>query len=237
MPISRDIIATIRNLIRHEQSARKIGSVQEAERFAEKIQTLLFEHKVSAAQIGEEGDQPEAGRVGEERMPIGRNIRYGGVRVPLEDSRLMHAIAGAHFCHALVVPQSNVILIIGTEEDRAVVSAMFRFLVGAMKRLARQEEQAARRARKSTRQFKPYFYLGFTSSIRRRYQEIRRKADGESAALVLVRADQLTERYVAENYEAQAIRPRKPARINKIAFFSGVAAGSRVDLSTRVMSR
>jgi len=226
------IIDVIRKLIRKEQSVRQCSTPEEAAKFAARIQELLINYKISVSEVVVD-NEPKP-RVGEERVRSGSySVRFGRGHVPLEDNRMMAVVSAAHFCKAICVPGTNTILLVGEEQDRAVVVEMFRFLLSTMKRQARIEKQKARLARRSVRKFNPHFYLGFTSAVDRRYEEMRAKADGETTALV--RADALVKQYVEANYETVKRETRKQSRINKNAYFAGVHHGSKVDLGTNVL--
>jgi hypothetical protein len=230
---NQGIIDKIRKLIRHERSARDMGSAAEAEAFAAKIHALLLQHKISMSEVAVEDEQAEPPRVGEEEIPIGGKPRYGSVRK--EDSRLMNVIAKHHFCQAIIIGGTNLVILVGAEDDRAVVAEMFRFLNSTMKRLARLEEEKTKAARRSVRRFKPHFYLGFAGAIHRRYAKMREAADAGSTALI--RADALVKSYVQENLKTEPVQPRKEKKsINKNGYFAGVAAGSQVSLGTNVLS-
>lgn len=49
--MNKSIIEKLRKLIRHERSAREIGSIAEAEAFAERIQSLCDEYNLSISEI------------------------------------------------------------------------------------------------------------------------------------------------------------------------------------------
>lgn len=231
-----NIVDKIKKLIKHEQSARKIGSIDEANKFAGKIQQLCIDHKISLASVESDDDVNASQRIGHEEATSGSRLRYArNARVPAEDNRLMQVVAKAHFCQALLVQHSNAIIVIGAQDDRAIAVAMFRFLSRTMKSLARLEKEKCRKARRSIRRFQPHFYWGLTVTVRKRYEEIRRKAESESTALVLVRADQLVKQYMESNFETESATHRKQPRINKTAYFAGVMHGGRVDLSTKVI--
>lgn len=222
------IIDKIKKLIKHQGGNR---TAEEAAAFAAKIQQLCIDHKIAAEHVRID-DEPETGKVGEERVKTGsHSVRYGRGYVPLEDNRIMRVVAEAHFCQAICLMGTNNILLVGEEQDRAVAVEMFRFLSSTMKRLARIEEEKTKRARRSVRRFKPNFYLGFTGVVRRRYEDMRKTNE----CTALVRADALVKRYVASNYETVSVKPRKDARINKSGYFAGVVAGSKVDLGTNVI--
>src|SRR6266478_9558555 len=95
------IIDLIKKLIRHERSARKCSTAEEASAFAAKIQQLCIDHKIEAEQL-QVDDETERQGIGEEVFsPYRRRWRGRGVYVSGEDSRLMHVVADAHFCQAI----------------------------------------------------------------------------------------------------------------------------------------
>jgi hypothetical protein len=224
------IIDRLKKLIRHERSARQCSTPEEAAAFAARIQEQLSKHKNEMSEVRVD-NEPED-RVGEQTVKAGHySVRFGRGYVPLEDNRMMRVVSEAYFCSAIGLPRTNKILLVGAEEDRAVVVEMFRFLTSTMKRMARDEEEKTRRARRSVRKFKPHFYLGFTRTVDRRYEAMRETNE----CTALVRADALVRQYVESNYETVKQAPRKQKRINKNGYFAGVVAGSQVDLGTNVL--
>lgn len=228
------IIDKIKKLIRHERSARKCSTPEEASAFAAKIQQLCIDHKISVDHLSVD-DETAGGKINHEEFATSRAARYGYRQcVRGEDSRLMHAVAGAHFCQAIVMAHSNCILIIGEEQDRAVCVEMFQFLRRAMRVGAIREEEAQKKARRTVRRFFYWFCLGFVQTIDKRYQELRAQADAASTALA--KADALVKRYVAENFETHTTPTRKvKGRMNLEAALAGMQHGHRVSLSSRVM--
>jgi hypothetical protein len=98
MKVTDRIIERIKKLIRHEQSARKCSTPEEAAAFAARIQELLIRHKIEMSEIDLSEADGDPG-LGEERVATGRSFRYGrGARVQLADNILMSAVAEAHFC-------------------------------------------------------------------------------------------------------------------------------------------
>jgi len=226
------IIDKIKKLIRHEQSARSCSTKEEAAAFAAKIHELLAQHKINLSEVAVDDESAKA-KVGEEEVQTGRKLRYGGGYVPLEDNCLMNVIAKAHFCQAVLLAGTNVILVVGEEQDRAVVVEMFRFLLSTMKRLARIEEEVTRKKRLSVRKFKPYFYRGFTYAVWQRYDALQQK---ESECTALVRANALVKAYVAEKHKTEEVKTRKrKGRHNRHGYFAGLHHGRQVDLGTNVM--
>jgi hypothetical protein len=234
--MSNRIIDLIKKLIKHERSARKCSTPEEAEAFAAKIQQLCIDHKIEAEQLNVDDDAAQQG-IGEELFsPSRKKWRGRGVYVSGEDSRLMHVVATAHFCQAIVMAQTNCILVVGEEQDRAVCVEMFQFLRRTMRTNAVKEEAEQRRRRRSIRKFRYYFTLGFTRVIDRRYHELREAADNTTTALV--RADALVKIYVTEKYETVPHAVRQPkGRQNNDALFAGMRHGHQVSLATNVVGQ
>ena len=230
------IIDLIKKLIRHERSARKCSTPEEAAAFAAKVQQLCIDHKIAAERISVDDETTaNAARIDHEKFATSRSARFGyGVSVRGEDSRLMQIIARAHFCKALSVIQSNCILIVGEEQDRAVCIEMFQYLRSTMRIAAIREEDIQRKRRRTVRRFFYWFCLGFVQTIEKRYAQLRAAADNTTTALV--RADALVKQYVAENFETVESKPRRTkGRMNLEAALAGMRHGHAVSLSKNVV--
>ena len=85
------LIDRLQKLIAHERSARAVGSTREAEAFAERIATILTEHKLSMTEIEFEAQDTTD--------PIG-DSRVEGLRATIEPWRLVlaHGIATSFYC-------------------------------------------------------------------------------------------------------------------------------------------
>lgn len=229
------LINKIRKLIAHEESARKIGSLEEAATFAEKINSLLIEHKLSMSEV-EAAEQAETQRVGQEtHYTTADRIEFRS-RVDRWYVTLFSVVAKAHFCESISITGYNMISLIGREEDRAVAVAMFRFLLGAMKRAASQERLALKTKRRSLRNFRSSFYRGFIGIVHWRYAELRRNKT-EGAALVLSRSDDEVQSAASKfhpNRENRAPRKLKN-RVNRAARDLGVNHGAAVSLAGNVI--
>ena len=228
------IIDLIKKLIRHERSARKCSTPEEAAAFASKIQQLCIDHKIAAEQVSVD-DETAKPRVDHEEFATSRTARFGyGQHVRGEDSRLMRIVSQAHFCKSLELAQSNCILLAGEEQDRAVCLEMFEYLRRAMRVGAIRAEDEQRKRRRTVRRFRYWFCLGFVQIIEKRYVELRAAADNTTQALV--RADALVKQYVAENFETTTSPTRRvKGRMNLEAALAGMRHGHAVSLSTKVI--
>ncbi len=231
------IIDLTKKLIRHERSARKCSTPEEAAAFAAKIQQLCIENKIAVEQIDLTTEDTEKRKIGEEVFSAHRTKYRGrGVYVDGQDSRLMRVVSAAHFCQAIVIKGTNCILIVGEEQDRAVTVAMFQFLRRTMRSAATAEEALQLKRRRPIRKFRHYFCLGFINVIDERYREMRAAAENTTTALV--RADALVKRYVTEKFEVKESTRRKPkGRMNLDAIFAGSRHAHQVSLSKAVMGQ
>src|ERR1700761_2749207 len=96
----------IAKLIAHEESARSIGSLSEAEAFAAKIQDMLITHKMSLSDIEREAEEHND-VISEEDVrakDVGLITRN---RPQNEMGTLAHVIASAYFCRVVTYSYSN----------------------------------------------------------------------------------------------------------------------------------
>src|SRR5216683_5217426 len=98
MTEQESILSTLAKLISHEKSARSIGSVDEAEAFAAKIQALMFKHKLEMTDIEfeQEQNEPVLSERLEEEDVIG--VRRESTRRQRWVDILVRAVARANFC-------------------------------------------------------------------------------------------------------------------------------------------
>ena len=127
------IIEKLRKLIAHEQSARSIGNLHEAEAFASKIQSMLDEYKLSMDEIAysqREVDEPidwEPVTADE----IDHTETYGTKRLKTHwQQQIANAIAKANSC-TLVNSTGNKgkIFFVGRTTDRQLCKMLYCYLV------------------------------------------------------------------------------------------------------------
>ena len=129
MQISRKIkrvsvALKVQKLIRHEQSARSLGSTAEADTFAAKVKQLLLAHRLGADFISEKAVQAR-----ETTRGLRVTAEDAGIR-PLRSrqewtERLAFASAQAFHCALLLQPSSNAVLFEGRTSDRLAAAELY----------------------------------------------------------------------------------------------------------------
>ena len=229
----------IQKLIAHEQSARAIGNLAEAEAFATKIADLMFRHNLSMSDV--EIKQQERDE------PIDKEfVRMGGNRA-LWMEMLASAVATACFCRHRIVLGSDTQVFIGRTSDRAAASALFRHLVGCAVSIQAKEKLAlrdrnpfieARARQKWAAEWGKAFLLGFAKAVSDRLRVQRHQLTGETGGSALV----LRKDNALRMWEAQQ-QKGKPARALKIkikatgGYEAGIRAGQNVTLKPHAQLR
>jgi len=227
------IIDKIKKLIRHERSARKCSTPEEAAAFAARVQQLCIQHKIDAENINVEDEATRGPQIGDEEYVTGHARRSWSSRVSSEDSILINCVAKAHFCCAIVNKGTNIVTLIGEEQDRAVCRAMFEYLRDQMRRgcqLARREQIKRRR---TVRRFRYFYCFGFVAAVGYRYEQMREAANNTTTALV--RAESLVNAHVEANYETTTRSTSLDGRKNWAAIGAGARHGREVNLATNVV--
>ena len=173
----------------HAESARKIGSIEEAEAFASMLQRLLTRYKLAMSDIEfeqHERDEP----VGQ--YPVDwEDVAVRRTRVQWIE-RLAYIVTKAHFCRYLVHNRSSKITIVGRESDAKVAEYLLVVLVRAVERLS----HAAAYRSNTTREERGYGYRtayigGFVGRLAERFDEERR-APENTTSTALVRINRAT---------------------------------------------
>lgn len=233
------IMDRLRKLIRHEESARGIGSLAEAEAFATKIQELLIEHKLemSTVVVGDDHDAERSEPV-EEQMydPAALDVPYSGRQRVAWMEKLASAVAQGHFCKIIVQPGSFRFWFVGRSTDRLIAGNVFGALVrGAIAACDAEYKKAKRDPWTDSTGFQRSFYLGFAQAIATRLRVTRAAADGtQSTALVLARADGAVTKYMESKKFGSARSGGSGKHHNSSAYASGKAHGSRASINAGI---
>jgi hypothetical protein len=251
------IIEKIRKLIAHERSARNMGSTAEAEAFAERIQKMLLEHKVSLSEVDIKSLDTDD--------PIGYTAAgLKSKRIDKWRVLLAFGIANNLFCMILSKRTGggeSDFIFIGRESDRTAASEMYHYLSGVGEDLSfnfvrrnipsvdtvLEREKGSRNEgnvhyakkihRRMTDTVQKDFLTGFVTAICRRLESSRKFIEGgasESAKGLILRDRETIELYAKEQFQT-----RKPKVVNspKIilpsASMAGYKAGMRVELKSK----
>jgi hypothetical protein len=233
--VTSEILEKLAKLVRHEQSAREIGNITEAEAFAGKVQELLTKYKLEMSDIQfeeRERDEPiEESHVSAREAGVKRESR----RVEWQEE-LAYVIARCNGCKTLVSDLSNTAFFVGRKSDREVCSFLYAHFVRMafeMSEKASKVNLDACRAecQKSygdwwrgqmsswMKDYRKSFCRGFSDAVQRRLRnqhesmmEAEEKRAEESAqqstALVHIRRDQ----EAIAQYLEDKFKDRKPSR-------------------------
>lgn len=220
------------------ESCRAIGSLDEAEAFAGKVQELLLKHKVSMSDV-DQLKQDVEDPIGRTRStPKGKMWRWK--RVGWQED-LAQQIAKHHFCRILLRTGSNVITFVGRESDRQVALFLFEYLRDEIERRCSKEYDdeyfALYNLHLSThplRGFKRAFRDGAIIRLSQRFEEMRKKTivSDHDKAIVLA-ADRSVVKWVEGlNLKLADELTGPPIDYNGLGFIRGVkfADGANLNL-------
>lgn len=191
----KSIIERLNKLIAHEQSARSIGSIAEAETFAAKIQELLFRHKLEMTdiEVEAEDDQPidreflsEINLTGKDRK---QHLSWVGI--------LLNAVGSANFCR-VIGHHAGGYHLIGKPTDRETAKALFHYLYRACLEVAPLQAELHVGNTYAKRGFISGFKLGFASAISKRIGVEQAKLRASAQERGLIRIDQLSKQVDAK---------------------------------------
>lgn len=258
--MSDPIIDKLAKMLRHQESARQIGSIAEAEAFATRIQELLAKHKLEMSDI-QFVEQERAEPVGEVVVrPDDMGIKYERRRIEWQEDLAM-AIAHANDCRTLISNHSNYAFFVGRKSDREICVALFRYFLNLIVETAekaaseaKDSERARLKARLSwytgadlrwhMRDFRESFASGMSTAIQRRLYERRREmekemktAAAESTALIhLKKTSEEIGAYLDDRFKDRKPRTAKDniaeTRHVAEAYRKGHETGERVALTS-----
>lgn len=180
MSENQNILDKLRKLIEHEKSARDIGSLHEADAFAQKISELCELYRIAIADVPEE--KPAEAKPADDIWikkwdpdeVNGRKRRQSNWQ-----REMAMGIAYGHFCELLIYRGSNKVAFVGLSNDVETASAMMTILC----RAAISSCDTARRRRMSG--FQPnQFLFGFALAIKQLYKRRRDEQETKHSSAV-----------------------------------------------------
>jgi hypothetical protein len=186
---NQDIIAKVRKLLRHGDSAQNIGNLEEAQAFAAKAQELMFKHKIEMTEV-----EAEAYLLNE---PITDLDIFGGDYGMRGSKRigwwsiLVAGLSKAYFCRAVGHShplKRNVYTIHGRETDRKEFLEMLRYLTDAAVEMSeKQARDEFRRYGRVPKAYRNSFKLGFANAVGERMKsKAKELMSSNETGLVLV---------------------------------------------------
>jgi len=207
------ILDRLQKLKAHQESAEKIGSVEEAQAFAEMLQRLLLKHNLEMTDLEFEAHEKEEPI---DRFPINweeHGLKTKKCRIEWEE-QLAGIVARANFCRILVHHDSNRITLVGRKSDAQVTEYLIVTLRRSAKKISYNALNEFIRENKAVAQceicyktkdqhvfelhdflrasltdhhgFKASFITAFVARIRERLEETKKAVVNTSTALVRV---------------------------------------------------
>lgn len=229
-----NIIELIRRLIAHQESAQAIGSLAEAQAFAEKIQKLLLEHKLDRDAIDVETEEPY-----DRQFLKNKDLGAPPYRIDVWAQVLLMAVAKAHFCHIIFATRKRwdkgegQLWVVGRASDREVTKTMFRFLYRAC--LEMSNKDAWRYAGAAAQRYRKSFGAGFAHAIRSRTEDtvkaLAESADQRGLVLINKEAEALAT-YIKSAFDGLQSSTVRPCVASADGYHAGKKYGSEIGLTS-----
>jgi hypothetical protein len=244
------IIDLLQKLMTHEKSARAIGSTEEAQAFAAKVQTILTNHKLTMSEVEFEAQKHS--------NPMGETVVEGSkTNIPTWTLYIQQSLARNYFCKCFGIVGSGQAYFVGRETDRTAAVQMYVYLIQLGEAFAKKDcaayadsrtildwasHNAARGCTKKTIDkalksmkavFSKSFLLGYGLAIQTRLDTTRKDLDASADShgrSMIVRNTASVDEYCAERFETKAV-VRKPKSGSQAGMIAGAARGSQVALN------
>jgi hypothetical protein len=226
--IREKVIDLVRKLFAKAESAKEIGSAEEAAAFASKANDLLLQHKLEMTELEleDEADTDPFGRVDQ-------SVRaWGGVQQKWS-AWLAVSLARAHFCEIVFDVErvrwrrkrTGTISLFGRQSDRQIAA----FLIETLHREAKRLASAAVRGGAH----RPSFLWGFTDAVQQRLEDRLqhvKQQGGQYAVVRLQDLNQQLEAYVADSYGPTRTARSRVSMVDTQSYAQGRAAGAAVGI-------
>lgn len=176
------ILDTIRKLFAKAESARELGSAEEAALFAAKAQELLLKHKLDESLLETVIEEDPMGREDLEAP------EWLSTRTWID--RLVNNITAAYFCKAIwTSKKERRMAVMGKRSDREVALYLVQTLVAEGKRLVAEFMARQPEGDRRSQRLRNSFLLGYTSMVLQRVREQRARSEqaGGQHAITLFR--------------------------------------------------
>ena len=243
------IIDLLQKLMTHEKSAREIGSTEEAQAFAAKVQTLLTNHKLTMSEVEFEAQ--------EHSNPMGETVVKGSkTNIPSWTVYIQQSLARNYFCTCFGIAGRGDVYFVGRQTDRTAAVQMYIHLVQLGKVFAKKDcaeytnntkvsEWISRNRGRCTKQvldkalksiktdFKESFLVGYGGAIQKRLDATRNDLEASAdrhGRSMLTRNMATVEDYCAERFETKLVK-RTPKPGSQAGLIAGNTRGSQVALN------
>jgi hypothetical protein len=247
------IIDKLRKLLRQSEGEKAIGNTEAAALFGEKVQSLLTQHNLSMSDI-------ELTEVENDAQSVESVLFHASdsKKSSKWQHALLHLLGTANQCKVIGNVKSNSYYIIGTENDRRIVTMLFVYFSDLAQHFADKELIAQRNSTdiavqvsaKFTegRQFKNSFLYGFATTVGQRILKAAETKKAEAQSQVeqlqleapknaLVRLDNvLAKIQEVKNREHPKLQSANlNAKVVRNGYEAGVQAGKAVALTASTL--
>lgn len=237
------LLNKIKKLIRKSESAKEIGSIDEAEIFAAKVQNLLAKHNLDINNIDLSHEEKE------ERIKHDYDKAYNESVGGNDKYNIMRVVAQFNFCHVYLVgnQRTNKMLIVGTEENievcRYIHSVVYDTFLKESKRFYKRYKEnedylAEGRSKpigKDT--FTRSFMVGCARGLKQKLQEEQEKfMDENPNGKALVKTNEVILKNYANDTFEWGKKKKGTKASNASAYRNGVKTGKNVNINKGVNS-
>ncbi len=233
--MQEQIISRIKKLLKHAESAKQLGSLSEAESFAQKATELLLEHNLEMSQINmsEDSDQFEKWIYGEsisyKDNQSGQRWRYN----------LINTLTSHNLCNFTFNTYMKTFRVYGRMENVDIVVWMYNFLSTAMLRIA--QESHVKLNEETRRYYNRYaflkdFLLGAVQGLNDKLEEQRRSQSQNITSMILVNKDALEKYITKEVPNLKEARKRKVVIVGE-AYNDGYEVGKNMSINKPLQSK
>ena len=182
------ILSTIEKLLKHSESAAKIGSQKEAEAFAVQARQLMVQHKIELSELDLQDECPEEEVTKEFVSPNAWGDEQQKRKTPWKVA-MAYVLAPSYFCSVLGMKGSNGMVVIGTNSDREAFICAIQGLFVAAEALCDSAYASHIRAggRKDNTWRRSYLF-GFANGMRDRIEieKVREKEENSTSDLMVI---------------------------------------------------
>jgi hypothetical protein len=180
-------IRKIRALLAVHRSAKEIGSEEESQAFAAKVQDLLARYKLSLSDVDYE-------ELKTAEPIIEKDVDFESAGLPIKKARvqwqevLAYIVSNSYFCRSLIRTGSSRIYLVGKKDDVETAEQVFLYLARVASNLAEKEYVAYfHKMRKqgrveAARGYRSSYLRGFCNRLFERFEEEKEKLQVEWAA-------------------------------------------------------
>lgn len=240
----QEIVRRVKKLLNHADSAKELGSKEEATAFAGKAEELMAEYKISMTEV----EWAEL----DENDPIVRievdPAEMDGVKECKQrrgwEERLAGIVARAHDCQQIVSTGSNFRWFVGRETDVQVAKYVFaRLCAFAQEQAHLDYGRMYRKAQRNDEEFDGKGFhtswrMAFASEVSRRYREQQKERrerleeEGKSTALTHKRNElKKVRKWMDKKLSLRSTRGTKQRATNPSGIQRGAEAGREISLS------